>query len=59
LSIDAHGRRRRSVRTSVPWNSGLFSGAGHGRDTSASQQMLTELREIAESFAKIIVEFKK
>jgi hypothetical protein len=34
-------------------------GVGHGRDNERYQQTLTELREIAESFAKIIAEFKK
>jgi hypothetical protein len=43
----------------MPLEQRTVLGAGHGRDTSASQQMLTELGEIAESFAKIIAEFKK
>ena len=32
--------------------------ANHGRDNERYQQMLTELREIAESFAKIVAELK-
>jgi hypothetical protein len=33
-------------------------GVSHGRDNERYQQMQTELREIAESVAKIIAEFK-
>jgi hypothetical protein len=33
-------------------------GVGHGRDNERYQQMLTELREIVESFAKIVAELK-
>ena len=39
-------------------NSGLFS-ASACRDNECYRQTLTELREIVESFAKIIAEFKK
>ena len=33
-------------------------GVGHARDNERYQQMLTELREIAESFAKIVAALK-
>ena len=42
----------------MPLEQRTVLGAGHGRDNERYQQMLTELREIAEAFAKIIAEFK-